>query len=202
MKKQRIHLWAIIGMLIIYSSVSGCRSTRVFSDYVEGVDYGQFRTFAWLPADDSTEGSLFKNPIVFQNLRNNINKELFARGYEIDPRSPDLLILVHANFREVQELVQTPVYGSYGYYYPGFYAGPGTPYNYMYYNTIPNIAGYNIQSVEFTQGTVVIDVIQKEANELIWRGWAQTDITDPDDFRKVMRKVVEDIFEKYPKKRK
>ncbi len=200
--KGRMYLWMLIWLLIIYSMVSGCRSTRVFSDQVDGIDYGQFKTFAWLPAEDSSDGSLFANPIVFQNLRNNINKEMFVRGYEIDTRSPDLLVLVHVNFREVQELVQSPVYGSYGYYYPGFYAGPSYPYNYMYYNTIPNIAGYNIQSVEFTRGTVVVDIIDTDANELIWRGWALTDITDPDDFRKDMRKIVQDIFSRYPVKRK
>ena len=31
---------------------------------------------------------------------------------------PDLLLLLHTNFEEKQELVRTPVYSSYNYYYP------------------------------------------------------------------------------------
>lgn len=185
-------------MLSLILMLSQCNPVKVYSDRMEGVNFERFNTFAWLPSRDTSGNSLHENPIVLQNLRNTINKELFMRGYEIDTRDPDILVLVHVNFKEVQELVQTPVYSSYGYYYPGFYATPGYPFNYSYYNTVPNIAGYNIQSVEFTRGTVVIDVIKSESNELIWRGWANTDIEDPDDFQRDMRKVVEEIFEKYP----
>lgn len=182
--------------------LTACTSRKVYSDYVEGIDFNQFKTFAWLP---STEGDssedLYNNEIVISNIQKQVNDEMKARGLEVNTENPDLLILLHLNFQQREELVRTPIYSSYNYYYPGFYAGPGYPYYYYYYNTVPSISGYDIRPVEFTQGTIVVDVVRAETKELIWRGWSETRIDDPEKFKKQIQKTVQGIYKEYPVRR-
>lgn len=188
-------MWGLL--LPLWFVLQGCHSSKVYSDYVEGIDFSQFKTFAWLPSHDTSK-SLYDNKMVMNNMRNEINNQMELRGYSVDTKNPDVLLLLHANFEDRQELVRTPIYSTYSYYYPGFYAGPGYPFYYNYYNTIPNVVGYDIRPVEFTQGTIVIDMIRSSTNELIWRGWTKTEIDNPEKFKKDVDKAVDDIFKKFP----
>lgn len=184
----------VILMLLVAIS---CNSVNVHSDYVVGTRFEQYNRFCWVPTMDSSSGTMYDNPIFFQNLKNSITKEMTEKGYAMDCKNPDMLILVHAQFRDEKELQQIPVYSNYGYNIPDFYAGPGYAYN--YYSNVPNITGYRIQSVEYTKGTLVVDIVGQKNNQLLWRGWATTDINNPKGFQKNMDKAVRKLLEDYPK---
>ncbi len=92
-----------------------------------------------------------------------------------------------------------PVYTNYSYYRPGFYVGPYYR-NYIYNNyfTVPRIAGNGIQQVPYKEGTIVIDLIDRRTNEIVWRGRAE-DVVDPNNLDEELRLYVNAIFEKFPK---
>jgi hypothetical protein len=191
----------IFSMLLVATCliiISGCSTTRAYSDAREGVNFTQFQSFAWLPDSDSIQEDIYDNQIVRENIRSHITSELKDRGYSVNSENPDLLVLMHVNFEDKEELLRSPIYSSYGYYYPGFYAGPGYPYYYNYYGSVPYVSGYDIRTVEFTEGTIVVDIIKADTKELIWRGWSETRIDDPDHFRKDINASVDEIFDEYP----
>jgi hypothetical protein len=192
------------GILIIFSLLvwSGCSSTRVHSDQVKDVNFSAYKTYAWLPnGKDTTSKTILNSEITYQNLRQAADREMAKRGYTLDAQNPDLLLLVHTMFEKRQELVQSPLYSSYGYYYPGFYTGTWHPYYYGGYYNVPYVAGYDIREVTYTEGTVIIDVIDRKKNNLIWRGWSEERIHDYGDVNELYKNV-EKIFKKYPVKAK
>ena len=181
-----------LSMLI--ASLVAC-SPAVYTDRAEGVNFTEYKTYAYLPSGKREEGSGTR---YTERIINEINQEMQARGYRLDNQNPDLLVNVSTMYVEKDELLRTPVAGTYDYYTPGFYT-PTTlePYYYTGYNTIPQITGVGIREVEYTEGTFVVDIIDATENKIVWRGWSETPV-DPSELDESVREYVDNIFEEYP----
>jgi hypothetical protein len=88
-----------------------------------------------------------------------------------------------------------------GYGYPGesirvFGNGYGIPLN----SQAPYIIGSTQQTYQYKEGTIVVDVIEKNKNALIWRGWRSSEITTPAAFENNLNKEIRAIFREYPVK--
>ena len=125
----------------------------------------------------------------------------YAPVYQNDPNQPSFI---------------DPYYSPYPYDYSySFYSPPGNYYypgvnnlnyrfNYLNYNFPysnayrPVVTGSNFQQVEFKEGTIIIDVIDRESSSLIWRGWSQGDFINPVEFKSGIDIVVRYIFDRFP----
>lgn len=189
---------------LIFFSIAGvalwsCATSDIHSDKAKDVDFKQFHTFAWLPdADTSHHGHIPNQEAVISIIHKYVNDEMVKRNYKIDTLKPDLLILVHTRFENKQATVQTPVYSSYPYYYSGFYVGPWYSYYYPGYYDMPFVVGYDIHNVNYTEGNLIIDIIQRSTKKIIWRGWTTENYADPTDFEDNVKQKVHRIFRKYP----
>lgn len=123
-----------------------------------------------------------------------------VRGYSINVENPDLLILTHTMFQEREEYVRTPVYSSYSYFGPGFYAGPWYNYYYLGYTSIPQVVGYDIEKIDYVEGRIVIDIIDRKENKVVWRGWSKGEKDDPKEVQEDLKETIDEIFEEYPVK--
>jgi hypothetical protein len=74
--------------------------------------------------------------------------------------------------------------------YPNGYGLPGSSATY--------IVGTGFQQIEIKEGTLVIDIIDKKANQLIWRGWSSEPLTDPKTFENRLPVEIRNIFTQYP----
>ena len=63
----------------------------------------------------------------------------------------------------------------------------------------PMIVGYRTRQIPFKEGTVVITVIDRKQNRLIWRGWGTSCIQDPYNFKDELESKIYAIFKRYPK---
>jgi hypothetical protein len=56
---------------------------------------------------------------------------------------------------------------------------------------------------EYTQGTVVIDMMDARAKQTVWRAWAKDKGDDPVEAmnEKNLRKIVDKAFRKFPRKK-
>jgi hypothetical protein len=197
----------ITGILLIFSWLlwAGCSSTRVYSDQVKGADFSAYKTYAWLPVDKDTTGQIvFDNEITSQNIREAADKEMAKRGYTYDSGNPDIFLRTHTIFEKRREIVQQPLYCyTYNYNLPNCGAGTGHPYYYFYNGlnpAMPFSAYDDVNLNNFTEGTIVIDAIDRKKNRLTWRGWAKEEVYD---FNKVdeLYENVEKIFKEYPVKK-
>jgi hypothetical protein len=143
------------------------------SSHVErGLDFTQYRTYDWGPADALPTGDprLDENPFFQDHVQGAVEKELAARGFE-PSTSPDLLIHYHANISERIDI-----------------------------DRLDRDRGYcetgdcPVGLREYEAGTLVLDVIDTRTNRLIWRGWAQDSVEEAlEDSDRMARQINEAV---------
>lgn len=194
MKKVLTNITVALSLLLIIYSCG----PRVQTGKTADVNLNKYQTYAWLPSGDSIRNQNYDSKLLNQTIISEVNSEMQAKGYTLDRTNPDLLVLVHTMFDEETTTVREPVYASYGYYAPGMYVGPYyEPFYYYDYNNIDRIVGYNVDQIEYTEGTLVIDLIDKETNTVVWRGSAE-DYIEPYDLRTQVANYIDEIFDEFP----
>ena len=137
---------------------AGCATTMTVSSHVlEGVNFAQYRTYDWGPADALPTGDprLDKDPFFLDHLEGAVEIGMARKGFERTADAPDLRIHYHANIAHRIDI-----------------------------NRIDTERGYchdsdcRVRVVEAEAGTLVIDVIDTRTNGLVWRGWAQHSVAD------------------------
>jgi uncharacterized protein DUF4136 len=154
----RLLLKAMTGSVAILLA-SGCAATMSVSSHVDRrLNFAQFRTFAWGPADALPTGdpSLDRDPFFKDYVQRSVARGLAARGLELaSSGTPDLLIHYHANISERIDV-----------------------------NRADRVHGYCSaadcppETVRYEAGTLVLDMIDSRTNKLVWRGWAQDSVED------------------------
>jgi hypothetical protein len=58
------------------------------------------------------------------------------------------------------------------------------------------------QVVEFSEGTILVDIADAETRDVLWRGWAQFDITralaNPEVMERAIEEAIGKMFERFP----
>ncbi len=191
-KKTYLPLFILLCLLVTACSTSPGVNTNEVSD----VDFSKFDSYAYLPSGDTAE----YQTILEQKVVNEVNLQMEARGYELDTEEPDLLVLVKTMFDEEERLERDPMYTSYNYYTPGLRGGTALgPVYYRNYPSVPRVTamGGAVREVEYTEGTFVVDVIDRSNNSLIWRGWSETPV-DETNLDESIRDYIANIFGEYP----
>jgi hypothetical protein len=193
---MRVFNLSITFLLIL----TGCSTIQIFSDFDRTADFSKYKSFAWLQRSDSIQNLYYDNPLIEKNLKFYVNKEMSVRGYAIDITHPDLLLEYHSMVEKKQQIVNNPVcsnptYTYYNPYYSPYRYNPAFPYG---YNNTPYITGYTTQVIDYNEGTLVIDIIDRKQGQLIWRGWSVGTISDGHILESILEKDIKKIFRKYP----
>jgi len=93
-----------------------------------------------------------------------------------------------------------------GYPYSYTYSGmgnviPGTSGPaYMPGNSVVNtyIVGSQITKHDFNEGTLILDIVDRRTNELVWRGWSRETLGSPEDFERNLSAQITDIVARMP----
>jgi hypothetical protein len=180
---------------------TGC-AVGVQSDYAPNVNLDKYQTYAWMPAPDSASAS---NMTLNSSLMREVNEEMYQRGFRLDTANPDVVLVLHTMLETKTEVIERPIYSSYSYYRPGFYSGfphdfygryydPFYGYYWPGYVSMPEVVGYDIETVQYKEGNFVIDMIDRRSKHIVWRGWSENALKaklldDADD-------LVEKLFNK------
>ena len=155
---------------VAVAALAACAAAMTVSSHVErGLDFSQYRTFAWGPADALPTGDprLDNNPFFKDYLEGAVGKALEGRHYaRVMSGAPDLLVHYHANISKTFDV-----------------NGVDHRNGYCYDDCEPVI-------VEYEQGTIVLDVVDTQTNRVVWRGWAQDSIGGIIDNQELLRKEV------------
>ena len=150
-------------------ALQGCATMNVSSHIERGVDFAQFRTWDFGPADALPTGDprLDNNPFFKDYLEGAVGKALEVRHYgRVTSGTPDLLVHYHANISKSFDV-----------------NGVDNRNGYCYDNCEPVI-------IEYEQGTIVLDVVDTHTNRVVWRGWAQQNVNGMIDNQELLRKEV------------
>jgi len=166
--------------------VMGCSSITVTTDYDHEANFAALKTFTWLSGTKDAVSanaptSLFQNQLVDKRFRTAVKSQLEAKGLTENAASPDFYVVYYS---ATEKKVNVTNYG-YG-YGPrwGAYGG-----------------GVDVQ--QYTQGTVIIDLVDAKTKELLWRSvgsGALASNPDPSTMEEKINGVVQQMLESYPPK--
>jgi hypothetical protein len=88
------------GSLLVAGSVlavAACSNVRYWADYDPQAAFGDYRTYAWLPATDDQQAALeWVSPFLERRLQRAIERELASRGFaRTSDGNPDFLVSVY-----------------------------------------------------------------------------------------------------------
>lgn len=142
-----------------------------------------YRTYTWVTSDAFPTGDprLDNNAVVIETVRRTVGDELQRVGLTEGGENADLTVHFHATVQKGFDVYSVDQRA--GYQQPGYEVTQ--------------------QVREYEEGTVLVDLADREAKRLIWRGWMQTDLSGAigndallaERIRNGMRK----LFEKFPR---
>jgi hypothetical protein len=156
----------------VVAMLTGCATTSSSSHVRTGFDFSKYYTYEWVPADAFPIGDprLDQNPMVLDYLQGAVEKQLMSKGYVqgLAGRS-DLQVHFHASID--QRLNVNAADARYGY-------------------CIDDDCRNGVKNYE--AGTLIVDVIDRRTNRLVWRGWAQRSVDGVLDDRDRLVRMIED----------
>jgi len=143
MKIYKLFILLCIGIL------TSCSSIKVVSDYDTKVDFSTYKTFAFYKKgiDKASVSDLDKKRIM-RAIENELNKKGLVKS-----TNPDILVSIFTKSREKVNVTDN----NFGY-------GFGWGYNPWFFGST------NLNINQYTEGTLFIDFIDKNKNELVWQG--------------------------------
>jgi hypothetical protein len=184
------------GLLGLGIFLFSCSSRDVASTMKSEQDLKDYKTYAWLPSGDTLVNDFDSDPKLAKSIMDKVNRGMLNRGYKMNLKNPDLLILAHA--KNSKEIIQKKLPSAYNYYQPGFYTGPWSNNYYVDYKTLDNVTGPQVRDVEYEEGTLVIDFIDPKKKEIIWRGAANHPVKKKSKHIKESVENADEILAEFP----
>jgi len=178
----------------ILLGLTACASVDVRTVTSPDANLGALHTFNVLPnpkpksqASQSANDPMLVNSISNRALRADLVKGFEDRGY-VAAAQPDFLVAYYACTNQKLDVT----YWDYGYpFYPGWWGGWG-----------PGWGPYETTVTPYTQGTVIIDVLDPKSKELLWRGQGVARVSnDEPEYEQELWKTVTAILDKFPQVR-
>ncbi len=162
---------AIIVALTAIIFMTGCSSVQVETDYNREVDFSKYKTYRWIPHVKGTEDNpLMNDPLIESHVKNAVNAEMAKKGFtRIEEGHPDCLMAWYFTARN-----RVDVTHYYGYWYP------------------------QTNVYKYKEGTLIVDIVDREDKQLIWRGWATGVLEDRSRISDQINYSVQKLLKKFP----
>jgi hypothetical protein len=173
----------IIALITVALLVTACGGVPVNAgaEIEPGYDFARYTSYDWGAPDEAplADGQLDEHPLLAQRLQAAIHWELAARGINYGGGGPALSVHFHATVRNRVEIIE---------------ADRAAGYTTEYAPTS--------EVIEYQEGTFFVDIADALTREIIWRGWAQLDLSSGMEHPSIMRENIDEaiatIFESFP----
>jgi hypothetical protein len=174
----------LIGGLL--ASLWGCSSPPIRFDYDARTDFLRFKTFDFYPIPETIRSEI--DPKVIQRIQQAVTRKLQYKGMILNATDPDLRIAVHTESGTKFSVIL------WGYHY--------APYSYYWQEDAYWNGGIDL--ARYPAGTLVLDIVRTDKNEMIWRGvvpQALPEDLDQSELDRCVNRAVEQILENFPPQR-
>ncbi len=159
---KKIAIFLVLSLLI-----AGCSTVKVQTEGKVPSDPAKIKaTFSWLDKASPSNDIRVNNNEIDRMVRNSVEKHLATRGYvRVEPDQADYLLSWFGNITdEVKELSLSSFYRRNG------YTG-------MIGSMPEKVEDGKVKKV-FSRGTLILDVMDRETQKVIWRGTATNTIQE------------------------
>jgi hypothetical protein len=176
-------VFAGLAITILLAGMTGCSSISVNYDYDKNVDWAKYKTYGWMEAPQNSgdpTSTLPNTTFLGERIHNSVQYEMEQRGLSLGDE-PELLVVYHIG---TQEKIQVT---DWGYRYSDYYWGYG---------------GRQIDVSQYTEGSLVIDLVDAESMNLVWRatgtGTVDKSQKSPDEMQSRIDNIVNQIMKSFP----
>jgi len=176
-------LWACI-LASTLATIQACSGIKVSTDYDPAANFTALRSYSWLPGPKKKTGDpRIDNPLLNDRIRRAIDNTLTTRGYrKVVEGDADFFVTFHLGIDKKIDVTEIPSTWGYAGRWGGMYAT-------------------ETRVDQYEEGTLLIDFIDAEKDDLLWRGSGQTRVRDgktPEEREKSVQAAVNAILEKFP----
>ncbi|HEX8040452.1 MAG TPA: DUF4136 domain-containing protein [Chryseosolibacter sp.] len=169
--------------------LAGCAVT----DFDQTADFSQYKTYAWGKPEADVSNPVYRSELIDNRIRHAVENEFAKRGIVKNEKNPDFIVRFKTHTEKKEQTYGGDPYG-YRYFPYGIY-----PYAFRWgwgYYPYPWMSPRNTK--EYTEGTLVLDVIDRRSDDLVWRGSVSGNVDDVSVLKKQIAKAVKAIMKKYP----
>jgi hypothetical protein len=201
LKRRPERAFGLLFVLLALALLAGCASTSR-AEYDREVDFSRYQTFAWAaPERQEVKDPILDSGLLDRRVGRIVRETLTERGFrEVDPDEADFLVTYHTTTRDRVSSGGSNVrvhlaYGRGYRYYPHWYDPFYGPYH-PYYGPFP--ARHGPDRRDYREGTLIIDVVDQEREELVWRNWRASEVRQDLFSEKQVRDRVQRILRDFP----
>jgi hypothetical protein len=186
-KCNRRSAWLYLLLLtcLFLTCAASVQAQKIRVEYNKKQDFSGFKTYAWM------KQSANSHPFMVMDIMGEVDDQLRAKGLTKTTGNPDLLVNAYGALDgSLNVSYDVNVYAMPGLDGPWWDEGD------------PGAIGHGSAAVLIDKGTLVIDIVERSAKKLRWRGVAQANI-DPDQQEKsleIIEKAIIKMFKQYPSK--
>jgi hypothetical protein len=159
--------------ILLLAVAAPLMAQQVSVNYIKTQDFSKFHTYAW--GEENT--NQIRNSILAQVAKTDIENAMQSKGLSKVQKTenPDLILVASGGSK------QQTSYSTWG-------AGP-------------RFGGMGtITAQQSTEGTLIVNLYDAKAKQLVWRGIAQGTLgNNGDKNQNLVHKAIEKMFKKYPK---
>ncbi|TDS15717.1 DUF4136 domain-containing protein [Sphingobacterium paludis] len=178
----------------VLALLASCASVQYNTTKMQTQDFGQYKTYGWLPPVDSLSKNYFNNDIAKANILNTANKELESLGLTYSKDNPDILFRYIPIVNNKSRLVYHSNVGWGGMgpwgWGMGWSWGMGWGGGYS----------YPVGSEKFRYAHLIIEALDRRTNAVVWQARGSFDTKAPERAINKLPHVVNGIFKEYPTK--
>ncbi|HTO52354.1 MAG TPA: DUF4136 domain-containing protein [Myxococcota bacterium] len=169
--------------LILCLAFTACSSIEVHDDWDPGASFAGLHSWAWQSATpEATGNARLDDPLLHGRIQGAIQNTLAEKGFTKTSGKPDILVAYHIALD--QKLDAHTIYTGYG------------PYRGWY-----GVGGAQTVVDTYDVGTLLIDFVSPETNDVIWRGTGQSRIQElktPEERQARVQGAVDQILKQFP----
>ena len=170
----------LAALLLVFSLTAGCSNEIIVrTDFDKSVSIQRLTQYNWLGQHEieSRNNPLYYNELNDKRIKDEVNRQMAAKGYSISDTDPKMLIHYHIAVEERSMVRMDELSYSYSRYW----------------------LDQRANLVRYSEGTLIIDFMDATNCSLIWRGWATSVLDDSRTMdEELLRKAVHDIFKRFP----
>jgi len=167
-------------LVFLAASLAACSTLQTSTDYDPKANFAPYRTFAFKDVHE------IKNNLLDTRVKEAVTATLASKGWTKAEQNPDILVVLHVR---LSTQTQINTYNT-GWGYGWGWGGTG-----MTTSTVEQIP----------VGTLIIDLVDAKAKQLVWRGTASDTIdqdASPAERDKNVRNALNKLFENFPPNQK
>ncbi len=151
----------LVGLVLSLGLLSGCSGITVYTDYDPSLDFTRYETYAWLTEEEPESGDYrIDNDLIRKRVRRAVDTQLQVAGFRlVSVEEASFLVGYRVALQDRTQISSSGGSVTYGSWGRGRYGGVGY--------------GGGVDSYDYTQGVLILDVMDPQSKELVWRGTAE-----------------------------